>query len=447
MINVNWNCFMISPSGSLRRRTAFTSKLLPACAAIAAMAPFTLAQDVCSTASAVFGSGIYFYASTGFSVAGPINTCRGSADPFDFWYLYTATATGVATISNCPASIMAPGGAPIVGLNTAIAVWNSSACPPTAKIVCGDGAPGCPGAIESEVVFPVIAGQSYYVQITNGPSSNLPISGFIAIVEMPPIPGDDCLSALSGVLGANPSSNIGATTTAGVGSACTFGTASNEIWYTFVPMCVGDMGVTTCGPTGTLPDTFIAVYDACPTQGGVEIACNDNNNAGTSCVGTLRSAVMVPVMAGNMYYIAVGGRNGGQGTFDLTIRCRISHQWSQPTGAGSLRLEVVSGTPGAFVFSPIMLDILAPPGSAFPNGWFYGLDIPIADLFSELSFPPPSPFTSTLNNAGYSLNLDLPAGSVSFLIGVTLWSVGVEFNPATFVVTGWTTPTAFLITT
>lgn len=428
------------------------AKLLPVCAAITAISTLAAAQDTCSTANAsTIGSGIYLYDSSGFTIAGPINPCRGSADPFDYWFLYTATASGVATVSNCRASIMAPGGAPLIGQNTAVVAWDSSVCPPTTRIACSDSAPNCPGANESEVVFSVIAGQSYYVQVTNGPASNVPISGFIAIVEMPPIPGDDCGSALPGTVGVISTSNIGATTTPGVGAACTLGSATNEIWYTIVPTCSSSMQVTTCGMTGTLSDTFIAVYDACPTLGGNETACDDNNDSGGPCVGSARSSVTVSTIPGNTYYIAVGGRNGGQGTFDLTIRCKLQHQWSQPGGPGSLRFETLNGVPGALVFSAITLDILhpgLPANMTFPNGWFYGLPMLFADVVAQLLTPPPSVFTSFVDSAGYSENLNLPAGSVSGLIGVTLWSVGLEFDPATgfALVSRVTDPTAYLIT-
>jgi hypothetical protein len=257
---------------------------------------------------------------------------------------------------------------------------------------------------------------------------------------------------LPGVLGINAGSNLGATTTAGVGSACTLGAASNEVWYTFVPSCAGSMNVSTCGTIGTLSDTFIAVYDACPTQGGVEIACDDNNDAGGLCGGTLRSFVSVPVIAANTYYIAVGGRNGGQGTFELSIRCKIAHRWSQLVGAGSLRLETVSGISGALVYSAITLDIIhsgLPPSMTFPNGWYYGVPMLLSDISAQILFPPPSPFLTTLDSSGYSENLNLPAGTVSGLIGVTLWSVGVAFDPATgfATVAEVTDPTAFMITT
>ena len=67
---------------------------------------------------------------------------------------------------------------------------------------------------------------------------------------------------------------------------------------------------------GTDIDPTLVVYDDCPTNGGVEIACNDDD--GPACPG-LQSSINLAVTTGTTYYIRVAGWGGEQGSGVLNI--------------------------------------------------------------------------------------------------------------------------------
>lgn len=98
-----------------------------------------------------------------------------------------------------------------------------------------------------------------------------------------------------------------------------------------------------------------------------------------------------------------------------------------PTPA--LSLELCSNAPGALsmaVHGPqnatTVNAITLAPG-AYPFGWFYGIDIPIAELASEVTAG--FPFVTSLNGGG-SFHLNIPGGIPS---GLTLYGVSVVLGP------------------
>ncbi len=122
----------------------------------------------------------------------------------------------------------------------------------------------------------------------------------------PALGGDVCSTATPvgvGTLTAVLSDNFAS----GVVDSCGFGNTVDE-WYTFIPVTDGELRVSTCHP-GTQFDTVLSVFDACPADGGVEIACNDDAlTAPLSCeLGGLNrfSSVGVGVSAGVPYFIRV----------------------------------------------------------------------------------------------------------------------------------------------
>ncbi|HYC78237.1 MAG TPA: hypothetical protein VEI02_11480, partial [Planctomycetota bacterium] len=399
--------------------------------------------DDCSVAVAAAVPGVTPYSSAGFVAPGPQASCSaiGGPDPTDFWMSFTASITGLAVASNCPSSSTAPGGS-ASPTDTYLAAWDGATCPPTAQLACADGSPQC-GVAQSEITFPIVAGNTYYVQVGTWGSATANTGG-VSIVEILPPANDECTGAIPLAYGLNTGlNNVGATNSPQMASC---GFMGADVWYTFVPTCSGNLVVETCG-SGL--DTEIAVWDGCPGT-GVQVGCNGDAGGTGPCQFTLQSFVSVPVLAGNTYYIEVGGWNAQTGGFQLNVHCTYIHQWSTPNGSGSLRLENVDGPPGAIAYSAITLDILhpgLPAAVTFPNGWFYGVPISFTELLTQLTLPPPQPFLSLLSPTGYSLNLDLPGGFVSAFIGANLWSVGVAFDPATGFtsVADTTAPTAYTI--
>jgi hypothetical protein len=120
----------------------------------------------------------------------------------------------------------------------------------------------------------------------------------------PPAGNDECSTAIAIFDGTTPVSNVDAQTTT---PGCT---GSNDVWYSYVATSTGSLLASTCG--NRTFDTTIAIWDGCPENGGVQIACNDDFCG-------LGSTVTWQGVEGQTYYVRFAGFGGQRGTADLTI--------------------------------------------------------------------------------------------------------------------------------
>jgi hypothetical protein len=98
---------------------------------------------------------------------------------------------------------------------------------------------------------------------------------------------------------------------------------------------------------------------------------------------------------------------------------------TSPAGPGSIRLDIAFGPADGTYFLAATT-----AGGAYPNGWFFGLDISYAELASELAFG--FPFTGPLDSSGMS-TLGPFSGLPS---GLTVYAVALAFPPGGPVPTG-----------
>jgi hypothetical protein len=103
-------------------------------------------------------------------------------------------------------------------------------------------------------------------------------------------------------------------------SSCVNGD-SLDVWVKYSPTRSGVAGFTTCGSSF---NTSLQVYDDCPQNGGIELACNDNHGGlaaigGVSCQEINSSSVYLLVTAGSTYYIRLSGPAGATGAGKLNI--------------------------------------------------------------------------------------------------------------------------------
>jgi hypothetical protein len=278
--------------------------------------PAPVFADDCATATVVI-EGVHGYDSTGFTVAGPVASCSASSsDPNDCWLLYTPTANGIATFSNCPSSTAAPGGSATIGVDSFIAIWDASTCPPTLELGCADGSPNC-GVSQSEVSIGVCAGNLYYVQVGNWGSPAF-VQGAVAIAVAPggggggSGPGDDPSVAVAAAApGVTPYNSAGFTS-AGPAATCSAigGADVFDFWMTFVAPITGTAVASNCpgsslapGGSGSPSDTYLAAYggSSCGLPSG-QLACAD----GSPQCGVGESEIQFQVIAGQSYYVQVG---------------------------------------------------------------------------------------------------------------------------------------------
>lgn len=259
------------------------------------------ANDDCVNATPV-GEGSFAYSNENSTLDGP--TDGDSNMTTDVWFLYTATAGGLATIDTCATTGTLT--------DTVIIVYDGAACP-----VAGDGGianddDSCgPSGFNSGVSVPVAAGDSLLVQVGgwNGTTG----TGTLTIgVEGPA--NDDCVDALAVGPGSHDFFNLGATLD---GPTDGDSNMSTDVWFLYTAVATGPALITTCGTTGSLDDTVMIVYDgaACPIAGDLGLA-NDDDSCGSA---GFNAEVSIAVTAGSTYLVQVGGWNGTEGVGTLDI--------------------------------------------------------------------------------------------------------------------------------
>jgi hypothetical protein len=240
-----------------------------------------------STNDAISGSGTFAVNTTSATSGSPIGSCGAMGN--DVWFYWTATQTGVATVSTCG----------LVSADSVIAVWASAGpgtCPVT-QITCLDDFCG----LQTQISFGCTAGTSYYLEF--GGYFGAQYSGTFSINQAVAPANDNCATPANLVgTGVFPYDTTACSTGAeGQAEAlCSFFGSSgivNDAWFTWTSPFTGNARIETCGFTSH--DSKIAVYSGagCPT--GAALACNDD-----ACA--LQTRVDFPVTSGQTYTIQLG---------------------------------------------------------------------------------------------------------------------------------------------
>ena len=244
---------------------------------------FAQGGDQCGSAEAISGAGLFDYDTTGANddfLTPSCGTVRRGV-----WFLWTAPATGAATITTCG----------LAGTDTNIAAWDgSTGCPVSIELACSDDS-AC--GVESEMLFSVGAGSTYYLQIGLGPSG-IEHAGQFEITVTPPPSNDNCSNPLGIVgLGDTPFDTLAASDDGPIVS-CLGTKMSKDVWFEWLCPTTASYLFETCQSSF---DSVIAIWDnstGCPVTN--ELACNVYYCG--SAAGVLFDAV-----AGTVYQIQVGG--------------------------------------------------------------------------------------------------------------------------------------------
>ncbi len=188
-----------------------------------AFAPSAMAQgsDDCSTPTILAGQGDYAFDSTS-ATTGTQGQNESLCDQFgtrgidhDVWFVWTAPATGYATLSLCGT----------VAFDSKIAAYLGSGCPVSSALACNDDSCGT----QSVIGFDATAGLSYTFQIGSFPGSGGGAGTFnLTVGDPPPACGtnvgpDVIVGDLSDVQNANPVNGVDAlaigTTSCNIGTA------------------------------------------------------------------------------------------------------------------------------------------------------------------------------------------------------------------------------------
>ena len=265
------------------------------------------ANDDCANAEAV-GEGSFVVDNQDAVLDGPTDA-DGNMDT-DVWYLYTASVSGTATISNC-------GDGPGSLTDTVMIIYDGTMCPIAGDPFIASADDTCSlgggSAFAAEIEIPVVAGDTYLIQVGgwNGATGVGELN--IDVV----IPGDNCTDPFMVGEGSFDFDNTGATLDGPIDGDANM---TNDVWFLYTATTPGDATFTTCNTMGTLTDTVMIIYDAttgCPVAGDAGLASDDDTCGPTG----FNAEITLPVMAGEQYYVQVGGWNGteGDGTLDISV--------------------------------------------------------------------------------------------------------------------------------
>ncbi|MDE0959501.1 MAG: hypothetical protein OSB09_01845 [Planctomycetota bacterium] len=292
--------------------------------------------------------------------ANPINTTAmtTSAEPYsdaqcfgsflgdmasDGWYQFTATTTGITTISTCDA----------IDFDSDLVVYQGT-CGALDQIACNGDGPACT-AYTSSLDVGMTAGNTYMIRVgswaigTSGTGTlTISVGGGGPVTEnctngtdddgdglvdcadpdCTPNPacggsggtGDECADPLVAVVGSNAVDTTAMTTSADPydNSQCAtsaLGDMGSDAWYQFTAPTSGTATISTCDSITF--DSDVVIYQG--TCGALtQIACNGD---GIGC-GSFTSILDVSMTGGTTYFIRVGSwaqGDSGTGILEITL--------------------------------------------------------------------------------------------------------------------------------
>ena len=217
------------------------------------------------------------------------------------WWFFTAPETGMVTVDTFGSDF-----------DTVLHIydgWFAGAGPGDINPVANNDQAG--GTDQSQVTFPVVAGEFYEIRVGGffGAEGNIMLN--VQMGDPNPPPNDNFVDTIliSGFPFTEMGDNFNATTEAGEQN---LDITSATVWWFFTAPEDGDVTVDTFGSDF---DTVLTIYEGFfPGAGpGDLIFVTENDQAG----GTNQSEVVFPVVGGECYEIRVGGFFGDEGNITL----------------------------------------------------------------------------------------------------------------------------------
>jgi hypothetical protein len=375
-------------------------------------------NDECSNAIPV-GQGLTAGTTIGATTSpGVYQSCGQTAE--DVWFSYTPTASGVQTFS---LNAMHGGS---VDFHAVLRIFPSACGNLGGEGYCVGGGfpPYWTGAFYTN--FPVNAGQTYMIEVAVGLPFGSPGS-FILSIPPPPV-NDTCAGAIPLQGGLNgPFSNF--TATNGPGGPCQSG--AKDLWFSYTASTAGTASVDTCGLA--FYATSLVVYGSC---GGSAITCNNDY------CNAVYARVTFPVSAGATYYIRYSATCPSpthvyppdQCQFHLMVSPDFTLEFTSTGLPGNVTVVHSHGIPGSLYFTGVSFNW----AGSFPNGWFFGVDIPGDQLQFEINLG--APFVGQLDPSGGRVYTT----TVPALSGTPIYAVTVALG-ASLVPVDSTAPVQFVI--
>jgi hypothetical protein len=422
---------MTIPCDGRRLRTAL-------CAFLSAIAVGQAPQgDTCATALTAIENGATPFSAAGNSVPGPsIPPCGGGTDPFDVWFAYNPTLTGVATATFCPTSQFAAGGTSTPS-DTALSLWNGT-CGGLTQASCSTSSPTCGGG-PAELSFAVAAGTTVYLRaVAEGGGS---FSGALALAAVSgpcPAPSNDAPGAAPWVTAnlQEPATYDNSCANADL-PAVGYGPPTpplppkpnRDVWICFTDSDDVCYRLTNLA----LFDTEIEIFVQETTSNGTvytrEAGTSGEAYAHGTSNGLFVTSTTFCFCANKKYWIALASTGAAGGLITLSMTTCNAPKF---TVDGLLvKLEAIGdGSAGGSSGDSVHLFFTTNQGT-YPKGWFFGIDLGLFELFQQLSLAPTlGPLVQGTLNVDLKYEfLSLPAAP-SPLSGLTLYVTTVFFTGA-----------------
>jgi uncharacterized membrane protein YgcG len=225
------------------------------------------------------------------------------------WYSWTPSNSGPVDISTCTA---------YASLDTVLAVYTGSTLGGLTQVAANDDSaapirfPECGGG-NSQVSIDAVAGTTYRIAVDGAGG----VVGRFNLRFRGRPPNDDFANArvLSGAQAGTQATTRLATKQ--VGEPDHAGDpGGHSVWYSWTPSSSGPVTIYTCQTAESELDTLLAVYTGSAVDDLTPVASNDDGAPG--CRST-DSGVRFDAVANTTYSIAVDGKDGGEGWFDIQL--------------------------------------------------------------------------------------------------------------------------------
>ncbi len=229
-------------------------------------------DDNCAAATVIAGTGMFPFNNSTATTSpegqseGPCLFFGSTAMNRDVWFVWTAPATGIATMSTCT----------LTTVDTKIAVYPGSSCPAAGTVLaCNDDA--C-ASFQSSLDFPVTMGNQYMLQVGVYPTATGGSGMFLIDIPPPPPPP----TAASMYVDIGSTTSIAGVPSSGYGAAAGVPGTWNARSVPMASSQLNDLNGVPCGAVLTRTGTglFDFAFNNVATTGDDQALLDDGQDVG-----------------------------------------------------------------------------------------------------------------------------------------------------------------------
>ncbi|HST68123.1 MAG TPA: hypothetical protein VLI94_00520 [Solirubrobacterales bacterium] len=234
----------------------------------------------------------------------------GNPGGHSVWFSWTPSSSGPVEVTACGRN----------GVDTLLAVYTGTAVTALTPVTSNDDVTGrplngmCESPSDSAVVLNAVAGTTYRIAVDTKDSEGRFGMGFI------PAAGNDDFANADELYAGLPSFGSESTTFAGkeAGEPNHAGNpGGHSVWYRWTAPSSGPVLASTCTREGGF-DTLLAVYTGSSVGSLTPVASGDDGQSRKGCSPT-DSEAQFTATAGTTYRIAIDGKGGAAGSFQITL--------------------------------------------------------------------------------------------------------------------------------